>query len=290
MKKLITIGLGIALPLLILNLSGCNKSDSTPDKPAPLITLATSATLGSYLVDKDNRTLYYFSNDFLGQNNCAGGCEALWPYYNVDNLTAAQLGAGLDFADFATITAANGKKQLTYKTWPLYYYAPLVNGANVIEAPGQTTGENVGGVWFVAKPDYSVMLVNTQLVGHDGKNYKSDYTEGNARTVYFSDGKGVTLYAFRNDKFKKNNYTKQDFSNNALWPIYETDKIVAPSSLDKTQFAVIDVFGKKQLTYKGWPLYYFQQDAGVRGMNKGISFPAPGVWPVPTKDIAAAAQ
>jgi predicted lipoprotein with Yx(FWY)xxD motif len=63
---------------------------------------------------------------------------------------------------------------------------------------------------------------------------------------------------------------------------------VVPSTLDKSLFSSIDVFGKKQLTYKGWPLYYFQQDAGIRGANKGISFPAPAVWPVPTKNMAAA--
>jgi predicted lipoprotein with Yx(FWY)xxD motif len=286
MKKLFKIGLGIAL--LVMNIAGCKKSDSTPPTPVAEVSIASSATLGSYLVDKDNRTLYYFSNDFNGQNNCAGGCEALWPYFNVDNLTAGQLGAGLDLKDFGTLTAANGKKQLTYKSWPLYYYAPSVNGTNVPEAAGLTTGENVGGVWFVAKPDYTIMLVNAQLTGHDGKNYKSDYTEGVGKTIYFTDGKGVTLYAFKNDKFNKNNYTKQDFSNNPTWPIYETATAVVPSTLDKSLFGSIDVFGKKQLTYKGWPLYYFGQDAGVRGMNKGISFPSPGVWPVPVKNIAAA--
>jgi len=172
------------LPALLLFLVSCgDDNDNTPTPPADntQIKLQTSQTLGSYLTDKDGRTLYYFSNDANGQNNCAGGCEALWPYYNVDNLTADMLGDGLDVADFATITAANGKKQLTYKTWPLYYYAPAVNGTNTLEAPGQTTGEGVGGVWFVAKPDYSIMLVNSQLLGNDGKKYKSDYTEGSGK-------------------------------------------------------------------------------------------------------------
>lgn len=286
MKKFLLPGLTFLCFALIIGAVSCSKS-STPETPKQ-IKLAVSPTLGTYLTDKDNRTLYYFSNDFNGQNACAGGCEALWPYYNVDNLTADQIGDTLKFADFGSITAANGKKQITYKGWPLYYYAPAVNGVNTLEAPGQTTGENVGGIWFVAKPDYSIMLVNAQLTGHDGKNYKSDYTEGTAKTVYFTDAVGNTLYAFKNDKFNKNNYTKSDFSNNALWPIYETDKIVIPSTLDKTLFSSIDVFGKKQLTYKGWPLYYFQQDVGTRGANKGISFPSPGVWPVPTKNIAAA--
>ncbi|MNL47358.1 Secreted repeat [compost metagenome] len=132
------------------------------------------------------------------------------------------------------------------------------------------------------------MIVRSQLVGHDGKNYKSDYTVGDGSTTYFTDAKGITLYTFKNDNFKKNNFTKADFSNNAVWPIYETDKIVVPSTLDKSKFSVITVFGKSQLVYNGWPLYYFGQDANVRGANKGISFPSPGIWPVPVKDIPLA--
>ena len=278
-------------------------SDNSNDTPAPPITpvlktevnLSTSATLGSYLTDKSGRSLYFFSTDSKDQVTCTGGCELVWPPFYLDNLTADKLGTGLTFSDFSTITTASGKKQVTYKGWPLYYYAPVSGsdaygngGTNTIEAAGKTTGDGVGGVWFIAKPDYSIMIVKSQLVGHDGKNYKSDYTVGDGLTTYFTDAKGITLYTFKNDNFKKNNFTKSDFSNNAVWPIYETDKIVVPSVLDKSKFSVITVFGKSQLVYNGWPLYYFGQDANVRGSNKGISFPSPGVWPVPVKDIPLA--
>lgn len=268
----------IAVSLIVLT-TACNKDDDMVTPPKE-IALQTSATLGTYLTDKDNRTLYFFSNDANGQNNCPGGCETNWPVFNVDGLAATDLGTGLDLADFGTVTTASAKKQLTYKGWPLYYYAP----GGAAEAAGQTSGEGVGGIWFVAKTDYTIMIANAQLVGQDGKSYKSDYTEGTGKTAYFTDGKGLTLYTFKNDKKNTNKFTKPDFSNNPVWPIYEQDKIVVPSSLDKTLFAVIDVFGKKQLVYNGWPLYYFGQDANVRGNNKGISFPAPLIWPVPTKN------
>ncbi|UTN03733.1 hypothetical protein L0669_20685 [Flavobacterium bizetiae] len=276
----------VALAATTLFVSCSNDKDS--DTPAPEVKkeigLSTSATLGSYLSDKNGKSLYFFATDAKGQASCTGGCEAVWPPFYVDNFTADKLAAGLTFSDFATITTTSGKKQLTYKGWPLYYYAPSVNGTNTPETAGQTTGDGVGGVWFIAKPDYSIMIVRSQLVGHDTKNYKSDYTVGDGLTTYFTDAKGFTLYTFKNDNFKKNNFTKSDFSNNAVWPIYETDKIVVPSILDKSKFSVITVFGKSQLVYNGWPLYYFGQDASVRGANKGISFPSPGVWPVPVKD------
>jgi len=48
-----------------------------------------------------------------------------------------------------------------------------------------------------------------------------------------------------------------------------------PSILVKTDFDTINVFGKIQLVYKGWPLYYFGADGGVRGNTKGVSVPTP---------------
>ncbi|MBO9153294.1 hypothetical protein ACFOTA_13820 [Chitinophaga sp. GCM10012297] len=273
----------------IFAMPACKDDNAEPEPPKPVIAvqLKSNATLGNFLTDKDGRTLYYFVNDAPLTSNCAGGCAALWPAFNVDDLTKDNIGAGLEFSDFTAITTG-GKKQLTYKGKPLYYYAPAVNGVNTPEAAGRTDGEKVGGNWFVAKPDYSIMLVSAQLVGNDGKNYTSAYVEGNGKTTFFTDGNGVTLYTFKNDKKDDNNFTAADFSNNNVWPIYETDKITVPSSLDKTLFGSITVFGKKQLTYKGWPLYYFGQDGKVAGPTKGVSVPAPGVWPVPVKDMTAA--
>lgn len=257
-----------------------------------LVQLKESTTLGKYLTDKDGNALYFFSNDANGANNCTGGCITAWPIFNVTGLTQAQLGTGLDAGDFNSISTPNGN-QLTYKGWPLYYYAP----GGVREKPGETTGEAVGGVWFVAKPDYTIMLAKAQLVGADGKNYvvsaTNEYSEGVGTTTYFTDLDGRTLYAFKPDSFNINKYTNTDAAHNAVWPIYETDKVVVPSVLDKTMFESTTVFGKKQLTYKGWPLYYFGPDLDsatgkFRGNNKGVSVPTPGVWPVLYKDIPAA--
>jgi len=282
--------------LLVLTgfaLTQCTKTtDPAPIVDPHLIKLGNSTTLGSYLTDKDGNALYYFSNDANGENNCTGGCITAWPIFNVDGLTANQLGTGLVLGDFNAISTPNGN-QLTYKGWPLYYYAP----AGVREPSGQTTGEAVGGVWFVAKPDYTIMLAKAQLVGKDGKNYivsaTNVYTEGVGKTTYLTDLTGRTLYEFAHDSLDINKYTKPDFSNNAIWPIYETDKIVVPSILDKTLFSSITVYGKKQLIYKGWPMYYFGPDVDAatgkyRGFNKGVSVPVPGVWPVFFKDIPGA--
>jgi predicted lipoprotein with Yx(FWY)xxD motif len=140
------------------------------------------------------------------------------------------------------------------------------------------------------------MIAKLQLVGADTKSYvvsaTNVYTEGVGATVYFTDLVGRTLYSFSKDSASINKYTKADLSNNATWPIYETDKIVVPSILDKTQFGSITSVGRKQLTYKGWPMYYYGPDADAaglfRGSNKGVSVPKPNIWPVFYKDEAAA--
>jgi predicted lipoprotein with Yx(FWY)xxD motif len=131
------------------------------------------------------------------------------------------------------------------------------------------------------------MYVSAQLVGHDGKNYKNDYTEGDGATPYITDINGMTLYRFKNDSKGSNNFTNSDFSNNSAWPIAEISLDKIPSNLDAADFDTIDVFGRTQITYKDWPLYYFGQDA-ARGDNKGVSFPAPGVWPIANTDTPVA--
>lgn len=50
--------------------------------------------------------------------------------------------------------------------------------------------------------------------------------------------------------------------------------------LKKADFAVIDVHGRKQLAYRGWALYFYGGDENKRGNTKGVSVPAPGIWPV----------
>ncbi|MDQ6482103.1 hypothetical protein [Dyadobacter sp. LHD-138] len=262
----------------------CGSDDDTPAvvvPPVPTFDISQkSTTLGNVLTDQKGKTLYFFTKDVNGTSACAGGCLDTWPIFSV---ATPRLDTGLVATDFGSITRADGKSQVTYKGWPLYYYASDA-------AAGDVKGENVLNVWIVAKKSYSLMLANAQLVGHDGKNYTAEYKEGTADTQFFVDINGRTLYAFNKDKKNKNNFTKADFSNDAVWPIYQSELKDIPSALDKTLFSTIDVFGKKQLTYKGWPMYYFGQDNSTRGLTKGVSFPTPGVWPIIQKATAAAPE
>ena len=79
------------------------------------------------------------------------------------------------------------------------------------------------------------MIANYQLTGANGINYLGSYAPGDGRTSYFADEKGNTLYSFGRDSTFKNRYTRADFfSNDAVWPIYQTENITVPSTLDKS--------------------------------------------------------
>ncbi len=252
----------------------CDSDDDQVVSDNRTIKVSDNSTFGKILTDKDGKTLYFFSNDYKGLSSCTNGCLDAWPIFYTDNITIDE---SLSSSDFGVITRADGQKQNTYKGWPLYYYKNDT-------APGQTNGDKVANIWYVAKPDYTVMYVSAQLVGHDGKNYTtsnnaSTYTENTGDTFYLTDSYGKTLYRFINDTSGTNNFTAADLSNNNVWPIAELGKMKVPSILDVSDFSTISVHGKTQLTYKGWPIYYFGQDT-MRGDNKGISFPAPNVWPI----------
>ncbi len=272
--------------IAVISTVSCKKNDTTPTPPRTDIHLDQNSTLGYHIVDKDGRTLYYFSDDVNGQSSCAGGCLTTWPIFYADSGTTT-FSADLSSADFKTILTSGGVKQTTYKGWPLYYYAP----GGTAEVSGAEQGEGIGNIWFVAKPNYSITIANYQLTGGNGVNYLADYSPGDGRTNYFCDANGNTLYSFGKDSALMNKYTKPDLSNNDAWPVYETENITVPSTLDKSLFAVISTYGKKQLTYKGWPIYYFGPDDHIRGNNKGITIPPTlvgKIWPVATKDAVPA--
>lgn len=287
LRKLHYLLLTFAAALMLTEVSCKKDNDSSnsgdPGQSASVtgVQLTASATLGNILTDNNGRTLYFFSNDASGASSCTDGCLIAWPVFYKEN---PSLGTGLNASDFTTVTRSDGKKQTTYKGWPLYYYQSD-------QKAGDVKGEGVSNNWFVAKADYTVMISYTQLVGQDGVQYNSHGVAGQEISQYLTDPYGNTLYAFAGDKFKQNMYTTNDPSHDATWPIYNVTSIgPVPSVLDKTQFETITVFGQTQLVYKGHPLYYFGPDNMQRGKTLGISVPVPGaaIWPIVNESTAPA--
>lgn len=145
-----------ALLLAVTGLAACGDDDddgdtatatdapattTTPAEPAD-VELATT-DLGEIVVDAEGWVLYLFTRDPAGSSVCEGQCAQLWPPAAVtDDPTA---GDGVD-APLTTITRTDGSRQLALDGHPLYRYTP--DGG-----PGKTTGQGVGGVWWVVRGD-----------------------------------------------------------------------------------------------------------------------------------------
>jgi len=277
MKKNTIIAALLSLFVLVSVLSSCSDDDdNVPGAPEQNknIQLKNDAKLGNILTDSAGNTLYFFTPDVTSPTKCVEGCLIVWPLFYKAN---PSLGTGLDQKDFGVADRPDGKKQTTYKGSPLYYYEPD-------QAPGDTKGEGLENAWFVAKPDYTIMIGHAQLIGEDNVSYTGNYQPGVAPfTPFFTTADGITLYTFTKDAPNKNNYTSEtDQAKNAVWPIFAGSKtLVVPSVLNKADFTTITVFGNPQLVYKGAPLYTFGRDTG-RGSTKGVSVPTPGIWPVAT--------
>ena len=106
------------------------------------VTKMTKDGVGSYLADAKGMTLYWFKNDSPGKSACAGPCVDKWPIYHRETVAPAE---GTGAGDFGTITREDGKKQTTFRGYPLYYWAGD-------KAKGDTAGQGMNNVWFVIDP------------------------------------------------------------------------------------------------------------------------------------------
>ena len=117
---------------------------ATPAGPATVGT--ASGALGVYLVDGDGKTLYMYDPDAAapGTSTCYDACATAWPPLLTSGAATATGTAAAD--KLSTITRTDGSTQVVYGDYPLYHYAKDT-------AAGQTTGQSVGGVWWVVGAD-----------------------------------------------------------------------------------------------------------------------------------------
>lgn len=116
-------------------------SMAPPTGPATVDSKSTS--VGMIVVDGKGRTLYLFENDQPGKPTCTGACAKEWPPFLTEGKPVAGTGVKGDW--LATAALPDGKTQVTYNGWPLYYYAGDT-------APGDMKGQGLssyGGKWYV---------------------------------------------------------------------------------------------------------------------------------------------
>ncbi len=147
--------IGLALVLAACQTGGAGSPSAVASAGADdaAVAVSSSADLGDFVVDADGRTLYVFLNDSPGTSACADECATNWPPATAER-GSPSAGEGVT-AELGTIERDDGGLQLTLAGWPLYRYAGDA-------AAGDTAGEGVGGVWFVARPDGTVATPGTQ--------------------------------------------------------------------------------------------------------------------------------
>jgi len=100
--------------------------------------------IGKVLIDDKGFTLYTFKNDVAGDGKSAVPAAILPNWPPLVATAAATNGVGVT-GDLGTATLDDGTKVVTYKGLPLYHF---IND----EAPGDTKGDKIANIWFVALP------------------------------------------------------------------------------------------------------------------------------------------
>jgi predicted lipoprotein with Yx(FWY)xxD motif len=211
----------------------------------------TDPVLGTFLVDSNGMTLYYYAKDIPGSgaSACTGTCQALWtPYYAESVVVRTPLSP----TAFGNITYGNGTRQTTYRGWPLYY-------SRADRRPGDTSGDGTDARWYVMKPYYSILVMHNDTVG-----------------TYLADGTGMTLYTSARDPPRGSVCAGDCLREWQILP--QLVGVTTPSYIETVSFARMKRSdGQMQAVYKEKALYYFWNDVKP-GETRGQG--VDGVWSV----------
>ncbi len=209
-------------------------------------------SLERYLADSTTGlSLYRFDNDEPGESNCEGDCLEAWPPLTTDADPIAAPGVDADL--LGTIEREDGTTQVTYDDWPLYFFAGD-------EEPGDVDGQGVNDVWWLVQPD------GDRLQTRVGLEELGEFGEA------LVGADGFALYRFTNDERDERTCEGECLAN---WPALITvdgvDAIagdgVDADLLGTIPFDADDDDRTVQVTYDGWPLYFFAGDEEPGDVN-----------------------
>lgn len=219
--------------------------------PATMVKAVKHATLGNMVVDANGKSLYLFTRDERNKSNCTGNCLTSWPPL----ITTADPVAGEGSASqlLGTMTRDDGRKQVTYNGWPLYYY-------NQDTAANDAKGQNVANIWFVVHALGGGPIQNGAQV---------KLAKGTALGDILTDASGRTLYMFARDEPNATSCTGGCLR---AWPALLTvGAPVAGEGVNASLFGTITRDdGTVQVTYNKSALYYYAPDTkpgDQRGQN-----------------------
>jgi predicted lipoprotein with Yx(FWY)xxD motif len=121
---------------------------TTAAKKGPTINIGDTR-LGKILVDGEGLSLYMFSPDRRNVATCDGQCLVVWPpvvLTGTQTLADVTTGPGLRRSQLGIAVRPDGVRQVTYNSWPLYYWY-------LDTKPGDVRGQWVNNIWFVLSDD-----------------------------------------------------------------------------------------------------------------------------------------
>lgn len=120
------------IALISLSFGSAVAQEVDADSPLQSITLQDGRTI---LADGQGLSAYVFDVDTTSESQCYDSCATAWPPILVPE--GAVLGENL-----GVTVRKDGSQQLTHKGRPIYLF---IRDA----APGDITGDGVGGVWHL---------------------------------------------------------------------------------------------------------------------------------------------
>ncbi len=254
---------GILLVALLLGLAG------TPAVHAAgvMVQAVQDPALGLVLTDGDGHTLYRFMRDSVNTASaCYGNCAVRWPPLLIDSGVPVA-GEGVNGDLLGILTRTDGTQQVMYNGMPLYRYADDAQA-------GQVNGQGVGNNWYIVKP-------NTTTRGGQGVTMRMRHDA--ALGDILTDGEGWTMYLFTRDT---PNHTVCYDRCATAWPPLLVGTGVEPQldGIGGTLATIVRNDGNRQVTYNGFPLYYYNVDkkpGDTTGQGVG------NVWYIITPTAAA---
>lgn len=239
-------------------------AQASPEASGGPLTLGTGTAL-AYLTGQNGMTLYFFGKDTVpNQTACTSdGCKTNWPAVTVADpaqLPAAPAGATGTFTSF--VRSDDGTNQLAYDGHPLYYFAGD-------KAPGDTNGEGLFALWWVADVTGSGLPAPAEPSA--APSAAASAAAGTTYTVAVSSGgyltgeDGKTLYVYTKDTTPNQSACTSDGCVKN-WPPFTLDageSAVAGTGVTGTIATFARTDGSMQVSYNGAPLYYFIGDAAA---------------------------
>jgi predicted lipoprotein with Yx(FWY)xxD motif len=238
-------------------------TQAAPSSPSSVSTAAlkTETTrAGMVLADDHGLTLYYYSADKRGGGTsvCTGGCATAWPPLAAP--VKAPAGVRLP-GPLGMITRPGGVRQVTINGLPVYLYAGD-------KAPGQDAGNGMAGSGHVIK------IHATAATTGRAAALKVEHTQAGP---VLASSRGLTLYYYSADKRHSGKSACTGTCATAWPPLAAPVKAPAGVRLPGRLGVITRSDGVKQVTLKGYPLYFYIGDKAP-GQVKGNGIG--GAWHV----------